>query len=144
MPTVSVFKRDLDQALGQELTYDQLFDLCFEFGLEIEVAKKSDDDSDEEEDQQPEESKSPDIKYKIEVPANRYDLLCLEGIAQALKCYLHPHPEPLPLAQLSNSPPTRKIIVTSETKDVRPFVVGAILRNIDLTAESVYGSFMQL
>jgi len=27
--------------------------------------------------------------YKIEVPANRYDLLCLEGIAMALRCYIH-------------------------------------------------------
>ncbi len=27
--------------------------------------------------------------YKIEVPANRYDLLCLEGIASAIKCYLN-------------------------------------------------------
>ena len=27
---------------------------------------------------------------KIEVPANRYDLLCLEGIVRALKLYLNP------------------------------------------------------
>jgi len=26
--------------------------------------------------------------YKLEVPANRYDLLCLEGIATALRLYL--------------------------------------------------------
>jgi hypothetical protein len=25
---------------------------------------------------------------KVEIPANRYDLLCLEGTAVALKCYL--------------------------------------------------------
>ena len=38
----------------------------------------------------------------------------------------------------------RRIIVASETKGVRPYIVGAILRNIDLREESVYGSFMQL
>lgn len=27
---------------------------------------------------------------RIEVPANRYDLLCLEGIVRALKLYLYP------------------------------------------------------
>ena len=32
--------------------------------------------------------------YKIEVPANRYDLLCLEGIATALRCYIHKAPMP--------------------------------------------------
>ena len=26
--------------------------------------------------------------FKIEVAANRYDLLCLEGIAAAFRCYL--------------------------------------------------------
>jgi len=28
------------------------------------------------------------VVYKLEVPANRYDLLCLEGIATALRTYL--------------------------------------------------------
>jgi hypothetical protein len=28
------------------------------------------------------------VVYKVEVPANRYDLLCAEGIATALRCYL--------------------------------------------------------
>ena len=26
--------------------------------------------------------------YKVEVPANRYDLLCLEGLATALNAYI--------------------------------------------------------
>ena len=29
-------------------------------------------------------------QLKIEVPANRYDLLCIEGIARALKLYIQP------------------------------------------------------
>ncbi len=48
MPTVSILKKDLEKALGRPMTYDQLFELCFEFGLEVEVAKKGDaEDSDE-------------------------------------------------------------------------------------------------
>lgn len=35
------------------------------------------------------------IVYKIEVPANRYDLLCLEGIATALRSYLQGIPFPI-------------------------------------------------
>lgn len=35
------------------------------------------------------------VVYKIEVPANRYDLLCLEGIATALRSYLHGTPFPI-------------------------------------------------
>lgn len=29
-----------------------------------------------------------DVIYKIDIPANRYDLLCLEGISQALLVFL--------------------------------------------------------
>jgi len=28
------------------------------------------------------------VVYKVEVPANRYDLLCLEGLALAFRYYL--------------------------------------------------------
>lgn len=29
-----------------------------------------------------------EVLYKIDIPANRYDMLCLEGIARALKTFL--------------------------------------------------------
>ena len=32
---------------------------------------------------------SEEIIYRIEVPANRYDLLCLEGLARALLIFLN-------------------------------------------------------
>lgn len=32
--------------------------------------------------------------YKIDVPANRYDLLCLEGITRALRIFLEKEPMP--------------------------------------------------
>ncbi len=69
-------------------------------------------------------------------------MLCLEGIGQALKCYLDGGaPEGgIPVAR----PAQRKIYVSGETKEVRPFIVGCILRNIDLSDDSTYGSFMQL
>lgn len=31
---------------------------------------------------------STDVIYKIDIPANRYDLLCLEGLARALRIFL--------------------------------------------------------
>ena len=31
---------------------------------------------------------SDDIIYKIDIPANRYDLLCIEGLVQGLKVFL--------------------------------------------------------
>lgn len=32
---------------------------------------------------------SEEILYKIDIPANRYDMLCLEGIARALNIFNH-------------------------------------------------------
>ena len=34
------------------------------------------------------EGLSKDVVYKIDVPANRYDLLCIEGISRALRIFL--------------------------------------------------------
>ena len=37
---------------------------------------------------------SKEVVYKLEVAANRYDLLCLEGFSQAIKSYLGISPFP--------------------------------------------------
>jgi phenylalanyl-tRNA synthetase beta chain len=52
--------------------------------------------------------------YKIEVPANRYDLLCCEGIATAIKCYLGK--AKLPTYSLSKPAKMEKVIVKPSTK----------------------------
>ena len=57
------------------------------------------------------------IVYKLEVPANRYDLLCLEGIAMALNCYIHSHK--LPQFKVTKPEKMERIIVKEETKEVR-------------------------
>jgi phenylalanyl-tRNA synthetase beta chain len=46
--------------------------LCFDFGIELDEVVE-------------EEGRT---KYKIEVGANRYDLLCIEGIARSLKIFM--------------------------------------------------------
>lgn len=79
--------------------------------------------------------------YKVEVPANRYDLLCLEGIATALKCYLSK--STFPIYSLTKPAKMEKITVKKETKEIRPFVVSAILRNIKFDVQS-YNSFIDL
>lgn len=36
MPTISVKKRLLDKHLGQSLSEEQIDDLCFQYGLEVD------------------------------------------------------------------------------------------------------------
>jgi phenylalanyl-tRNA synthetase beta chain len=79
--------------------------------------------------------------FKLEVAANRYDLLCLEGFSQAIKSYLGI--SPIPRLSIKNQGPLHRIIVKPETAEVRPFVVAAVLRNIKFDEQS-YNSFIYL
>lgn len=74
---------------------EQFEDLCFEYGLEMEMGTgvemnmaRIDKDGNN-------MDLSKTVVYKLEVPANRYDLLCLEGIATALRSYLNGTPFPV-------------------------------------------------
>ena len=65
--------------------------MCFEFGLEVEFGDAMEQNMarvDANGQGWSEEEQKKTQVYKVEVPANRYDLLCLEGIAQALRCYI--------------------------------------------------------
>lgn len=89
-----------------------------------------------------EEEKEPREVYKVEVPANRYDLLCLEGLVIALKSYLDK--VPAPQFSIKNSSDTPEVVtVMPETQDVRPHCIAAILRNVTFN-KSNYASFIEL
>eukprot|EP00004_Rigifila_ramosa_P019166 TRINITY_DN4843_c0_g1_i1.p1 TRINITY_DN4843_c0_g1~~TRINITY_DN4843_c0_g1_i1.p1 ORF type:complete len:586 (-),score=162.72 TRINITY_DN4843_c0_g1_i1:36-1667(-) len=81
------------------------------------------------------------VVYKIDVPANRYDILCLEGLSSALRVFLKKMDPPVFRRVDGRS----KIVMTvkAETKAIRPFVVCAVLRNITFDAVS-YASFIDL
>lgn len=140
MPTVSVSRDRLFELLGRSFTEEQFDDLCFEFGLEL-------DDVVSEKPQIGSRALSAgvdvaeQIMYKIEVPANRYDLLCLEGLAQALRVFMRLDSD-TPTYSLSG-PPQHTITVQHQVSQIRPYVFCAVLRNLHMT-ESVYQSLIDL
>uniref|UniRef100_A0A8C0FRT0 Phenylalanine--tRNA ligase beta subunit n=1 Tax=Bubo bubo TaxID=30461 RepID=A0A8C0FRT0_BUBBB len=83
------------------------------------------------------------VLYKIDVPANRYDLLCLEGLVRGLQVFKErinlPRYEKIIPAQGEG----QRLIITEETVRVRPHAVAAVLRNITFTKER-YDSFIDL
>jgi phenylalanyl-tRNA synthetase beta chain len=135
MPVIYVIKEDLFKAVGKSFTDEEFEDICFDFGLEIDKTTTKDlphrdilvgNGEDKE-------------VYKVEVSANRIDLLSAEGLAYAIKCYVNN-------GQLINytlKPSKEKIIVKAATEQIRPFVVCAILRNIKLDEKS-YNSLISL
>ena len=142
MPTVTVNRAALFKAIGKEFTDEEFEDLCFEFGIELDEVT-SEQQLFENEQQKSGAHLSNEVLYKIEVAANRYDLLCLEGLALALKVFLNKEPMPVfkPLNVLPEN--ERQLIVEPSVEEVRPIGLAAILRGINFTNDTLKG-FMEL
>ncbi len=124
MPTVSVDRDRLFREIGRDFSETEFDELCFEFGLELDGVEEC-------------EGK---VQYKVEVPANRYDLLCVEGLSQALRVFLNL--QEAPKYTLSDAPATT-LHVKRENLAYRPYIVSAVLRDLDLDDES-YQSLIDL
>lgn len=136
MPTISVDKAELFKALGREFTTEQFDELCFEFGIEL--------------DEDTTDSKRPIVdgveeppQLKIEIPANRYDMLCFEGIAMNLNVFLGNTPFPNYRLVPPSNGQIETVTIKQETSQIRPYFSCAILRNIKFT-KSRYESFIAL
>jgi phenylalanyl-tRNA synthetase beta chain len=82
-------------------------------------------------------------QLKIEIPANRYDMLCFEGIALMLNIFRGKTPFPNYKLIEPKDGKMETITVHPDTAKVRPYVSGSILRNIKFTQDS-YDSFISL
>lgn len=142
MPTVIVNRDALFKAIGQTFTDEEFDNLCFEFGIELDEVT-SEKEMFQNEQNREGEHLSTDVLYKIEVGANRYDLLCLEGLALALRVFLQKEkmPDIKPLNVLPEE--ERQLIVYDSVDEVRPVGLSAILRDINFTNETLKG-FMDL
>mmetsp|Transcript_28727 Transcript_28727/g.45047 ORF Transcript_28727/g.45047 Transcript_28727/m.45047 type:complete len:618 (+) Transcript_28727:338-2191(+) len=130
---------------GGRYTDKDFEDLCFEFGVELDditseavMQRKEKGDTEAKVQDGKEE-----IVYKIDISANRYDLLCLEGMALALNVFRGKIPQP---NFRSIKPPAGQELVMKvapETAQIRPFVVGCVLRGIKFDSTR-YNSFIEL
>eukprot|EP00904_Undaria_pinnatifida_P007512 jgi/Undpi1/3891/HiC_scaffold_16.g07259.m1 len=147
MPTLGVNRDELFDALGQVYTEKEFDELCFEFGIELdEVTSEAN-----------ELEKggvavaggtgeaSTDVVYKIDIPANRYDLLCIEGLARALRVFLNKEKSPVfhTVEPAGGASARQRMTVGPGAASIRPYVVCAVLRGVTFDAKS-YKSFMDL
>jgi len=142
MPVVSVYQDVLEQALGK-MTEESFEALAFEFGLELDDVTSDYDIACKERGNAAAEGLSKRVIYKVDVPANRYDLLCLEGLVRALQVFKGTMQAPL--YQLSQKAPVAnmRMTVAASTAQIRPFVVCAILRGVEFNQDR-YQSFIDL
>jgi phenylalanyl-tRNA synthetase beta chain len=114
MATVTVNYPELIRLIGKDVSLEKLQDEMFELGCETEDVQGD--------------------EVTFEVTADRADLLCEEGIAMMLRAYYGIKTGiTLPPVQKSDY----KIIVSSELEGIRPFVTGAIVRDVHFTDESI-------
>lgn len=142
MPTIGIKRDLLFTALGQTFTEEEFNDLCFEFGLELDEVTTEKQMITKEQGKEKSIEASEEVVYRIEIPANRYDILCLEGLVRALlifqgKISIPRYKKAKPIGSL------QQLIIKSETARVRPYAVAAVLRNITFTADR-YNSFIDL
>ncbi|EEA05383.1 phenylalanyl-tRNA synthetase, beta subunit family protein [Cryptosporidium muris RN66] len=127
MPIISVSCRVLASVLGIEITEECFGDLCFQYGLEFDGFETD------------EETK--ETMIRVEIPANRPDLLCTEGLSTALLCFLGRAKVPIYTYSI-DKPLTETIMkVGVNLKNIRPFILCAILRDIRFDKDS-YRSFI--
>ena len=145
MPTVLVKRDELFKQIGQTFTDEEFDDLCFEFGIELDdvTSEKQMAEGEKKNSTTNTNELSTEVLYRIEVAANRYDLLCVEGIALALKIFLKKMTFPIfkPLNKLPEE--ERQLIVEPSVDLVRPIGLAAILTNMTFTDDSLRG-FMDL
>ncbi|KAH6626522.1 hypothetical protein B0J18DRAFT_380824 [Chaetomium sp. MPI-SDFR-AT-0129] len=133
MPTINVDKYALFEELGEQFTEESFQKLCFDFGIELDGDTEND----------PSRPKDQVPELAIEIPANRYDMLCFEGIALHLNIFRGK--QPTPNWRLADIPEDKlqTLTISDSTAQVRPYAAAAILRNIKFTQAS-YDSFISL
>lgn len=144
MPIINVNRDQLFKTLGKTYTDDEFADLCFDYGLELdEITSEKDQLIKEQGESANVANLSDDVIYKVEIPANRYDLLCIEGLTRALLIFQNKLK--IPKYDLADVEASKLIQITNckETKEIRPHLVCAILRDVKFNKE-IYNSFIDL
>ncbi|KAH9280848.1 Phenylalanine--tRNA ligase beta subunit [Echinococcus granulosus] len=141
MPIVSIPEKVLFEKLGRSYTEQEFDDLCFAYGLELDEITSEQELAAREHGIAVDSDRSSETIYKVEVPANRYDLLCAEGLARALLIFQNKLVTPEYEAIAPKNP--IRLMATESVKLVRPYVVCAVLRDIKFD-ERRYASFIDL
>lgn len=152
MPKVDIKRALLLERLGLKYTAEELESkaqdefqtLCFQYGLELDdVTSEKLMVEKEQQDASRAAGLSEETIYKVDIPANRYDLLCLEGLGRGLNVFREKMQMPR-FKRVEPAPGQQQVVnVTAHPADVRPYVVGAVLRGINFT-EASYASFIDL
>lgn len=121
MPTLVAEKGSMQDLLQMQVDDGWLENVLFDFGLELEDVFEEDGRT----------------MYRIEIPANRYDLLCVEGLCYALRVFLSM--ERYEDARVEEGP----VVVYRAGGEERPHIACAVVRGIRFADEGAYRRFIE-
>jgi phenylalanyl-tRNA synthetase beta chain len=146
MPIVAVDKAyllsqlELPASTSGESDQQRIESLCFAFGIELDEVTSEAKQQEKEKGKADANASNAEI-YKFDIPANRYDLVCAEGIVLALRVFLER--QPLPTWRAVAPAQMLEFSVDASLDNYRPILVGAVLRNVTFTPER-FASFVDL
>uniref|UniRef100_A0A915BCA7 Phenylalanine--tRNA ligase beta subunit n=1 Tax=Parascaris univalens TaxID=6257 RepID=A0A915BCA7_PARUN len=114
MPTIGIRKAIIDKHFGKIYSEEEFAELCFDYGLELDEVTSERIAVEKERGEKAAEDLCDEEVYKIELPANRYDLLAIEGLSRAMRIFLNEIPQPkYEIASVSKK---ERLIVLPETE----------------------------
>ncbi len=119
MPVLDIKLSRIIQLLGQKISVDELEEILFRMGFEIESK----------------EEKNGEIFLKIEITPDRPDMLSSYGFVRALKKYmlLSPGLDKYPLKYN----PKYKIYVDKSVAEVRPYIAATVVKGVKISEDDL-------
>ena len=105
---MKMFEKELQKEIGNKVPIEQLDEILMDLGLEIDSIEEDD--------------------IKIEIGAERPDLITLQGLSKLLKCYINDCGIEKYKVQKSG----KKVIIDKSVNEVRPYTFCAIVKNLKL------------
>ncbi len=116
MPTLKINKKEFEELLGQEISEDKLHEEASYLG-----AHWNHEEGD---------------KWEVETYPNRPDLLSVEGLARAYKGFFDLETG---VRNYKTSKGDIQLDVDESVEDVRPYIGGAVIRDVELTPRIING-----
>jgi len=109
MVVFDISHKELNQALDKTITINELEEVLFDMGFELAAIQED--------------------LLTIEITAERLDVLSLQGLARAIKSFKEWEK---PKVEFQINKKDYVVYVTKKVKDIRPYTVCAIIKNLKL------------
>ncbi len=118
MPMLDITLERVNELVGRKLTLEELEEIVFNFGMELESYKETENGT----------------ELKVEITPDRPDMLVSYGFARALRKYIGLD---LGLEKIKVNDSDYVIYVDDKVKNVRPYIGAIVVKNVNITEQDL-------